>query len=116
MICNLCALLLKKHYLDTLRELDSQPREIEAMKAQELTQLNQQLQQIGKDFWRHIEDEVNLVVTNGDAAFEEDFCQLKTIFNLRGVRGAISPALYLKGERRDTWTPRARRRDSMSLS
>ncbi len=68
---------LKKHYLDTLRELDSQPREIEAMKAQELTQLNQQLQQVGKDFWRHIEDEVNLVVTNGDAAFEEDFRQLK---------------------------------------
>jgi replication fork clamp-binding protein CrfC len=68
---------LKKHYLDTLRELDSQPREIEAMKAQELTQLNQQLQQVGKDFWRHIEDEVNLVVTNGDAAFEEDFRKLK---------------------------------------
>jgi replication fork clamp-binding protein CrfC len=68
---------LKKHYLDTLRELNSQPREIEAMKAQELTQLNQQLQQVGKDFWRHIEDEVNLVVTNGDAAFEEDFRKLK---------------------------------------
>jgi hypothetical protein len=28
------------------------------------------------------------------------------IFNYRGVRGAISPALYLKGQRRDTWTPR----------
>lgn len=27
-------------------------------------------------------------------------------FNWRGVRGAISPALYLKGQRRDTWTPR----------
>ncbi|AFY76012.1 hypothetical protein Ple7327_0569 [Pleurocapsa sp. PCC 7327] len=32
-----------------------------------------------------------------------------TPFNFWGVRGAISPALYSKSQRRDTWTPRARR-------
>ncbi|WP_036486753.1 dynamin-like GTPase family protein [Myxosarcina sp. GI1] len=68
---------LKKHYESQLRELDSQPREIETMKAQELAQLNHQLHQIGKDFTKHIENEVNLVVTNSDRDFETDFRELK---------------------------------------
>jgi replication fork clamp-binding protein CrfC len=68
---------LQKYYLDNYRELDSQPREIEAMKAQELTRLNHELQQVGIEFRQHISDEVNKIVINGDADFEEDFQKLK---------------------------------------
>ena len=69
---------LKKHYLSIQRNLDSQPREIQAMKAQELHRLNQELQQVGKDFRQHMEEEVNHVVTNGCEAFEADFRQLQS--------------------------------------
>jgi len=55
------------------RELDSQPREIEAMKARELERLNHELQQVGQEFRQHIEEEVNQVVTNGCDGFEADF-------------------------------------------
>jgi replication fork clamp-binding protein CrfC len=69
---------LRKHYLDLQRELDSQPREIEAMKAQELGRLNQELQQVGKEFRQHMGDEVNLVVTNLCLGFEADFNKLQS--------------------------------------
>ena len=69
---------LKKHYLSIHRNLDSQPREIEAMKAQELEHLNQELQQVGKEFCRHIDEEVNLAVNNACPTFEADFRQLQT--------------------------------------
>ncbi|MBW4448084.1 MAG: dynamin-like GTPase family protein [Spirirestis rafaelensis WJT71-NPBG6] len=68
---------LKKHYQSLQRELDSQPREIEAMKAQELQRLNQQLQQVGNDFRQHITEEVNNVVNNACDAFEADFRKLQ---------------------------------------
>ncbi|MBW4609448.1 MAG: dynamin-like GTPase family protein [Hassallia sp. WJT32-NPBG1] len=68
---------LKKHYQSLQRELDSQPREIEAMKGQELQRLNQQLQQVGNDFRQHITEEVNNVVNNACDAFEADFRQLQ---------------------------------------
>jgi replication fork clamp-binding protein CrfC len=68
---------LKQYYLERLRELDSQPREIEAMKTQELTKLNQELQTVGKEFCQHIEREINSIVTNQDALFEEQFQKLK---------------------------------------
>ena len=68
---------LKQHYLKQLQELDNQPHEIEAMKTQELTLLNQKLQEIGKQFFRHLEQEVNSVVTNQDSVFESDFQKLK---------------------------------------
>lgn len=68
---------LRKHYLEIYRELESQPREIESMKAQELTRLNQELQQVGTDFRQHIASEVNQIVVNNDSAFEEDFQKLK---------------------------------------
>lgn len=58
---------LQKHYLAQHRELDSQPREIEAMKAQELARLNQELQEVGVAFRQHIEDEVNQIVINSNA-------------------------------------------------
>ena len=70
-------LKLQEYYLQQLRELDSQPHEIEAMKIQELTKLNQDLQTVGKELCQHIEEEINLIVTNSDNNFEQDFQQLK---------------------------------------
>jgi replication fork clamp-binding protein CrfC len=64
---------LRKHYMAMERELDSQPREIEAMKARELERLNHELQQVGQEFRQHMAEEVNQLVTNGDDAFETDF-------------------------------------------
>lgn len=69
---------LKTHYQTQQRDLDSQPREIEAMKAQELQRLNQQLQQVGNDLGLHIAEEVNKVITNNCDAFETDFRQLQS--------------------------------------
>ncbi|MBD2681233.1 MULTISPECIES: dynamin-like GTPase family protein [Nostoc] len=69
---------LKKHYQSSQRNLDSQPQEIETMKAQELQRLNQQLQQIGKDFNQHIKEEVNLIAGSSCDAFEADFKQLQS--------------------------------------
>lgn len=69
---------LRNYYQSIYRELDSQPREIEAMKAQELQLLNQQLQDVGQQFQQHISEEVNKMVTNKDDAFEIDFNQLQS--------------------------------------
>ncbi|MCC5628075.1 dynamin-like GTPase family protein [Nostoc sphaeroides CHAB 2801] len=69
---------LKKHYQSVQRDLDSQPQEIETMKAQELQRLNQQLQQIGRDFHEHITEEVNQIINNSCDAFEADFKQLQS--------------------------------------
>ncbi|MGQ4646849.1 dynamin family protein [Lyngbya aestuarii] len=69
---------LKKYYLSIKRNLASQPREIEAMKAQELERLNQELRQIGEAFCYHIAEEINQTVTNNCEAFEVDFRQLQT--------------------------------------
>jgi hypothetical protein len=68
---------LRKHYMAVQRELDSQPREIQAMKAQELQRLNQELQQIGQQFRQHMTDEVNKLITSGCDEFEADFRQLQ---------------------------------------
>ncbi|GAB1544067.1 hypothetical protein NUACC21_67430 [Scytonema sp. NUACC21] len=69
---------LKKHYQNIQRELDSQPQEIEAMKAQELQRLNPQLQQVGNDFRSSIAEEVNKLITNDCHSFEADFRQLQS--------------------------------------
>jgi replication fork clamp-binding protein CrfC len=69
---------LKKNYLNLRRDLDSQPTEIEAMKSQELQRLNQQLQQVGKDFSQHITAEVNQLINNACDDFEADFRQLQS--------------------------------------
>ncbi len=70
-------IVLRKHYLDKYRDLESQPREIDAMKAQELNRLNHELQEVGIQFRDHIAHEVNEIVVNGDYYFEEDFKKLK---------------------------------------
>ncbi|BAZ28345.1 hypothetical protein NIES4074_07760 [Cylindrospermum sp. NIES-4074] len=69
---------LKKHYQTQQRDLDSQPREIESMKEHELQKLNQQLQQVGKDFSQHIHEEVNKLINNNCEEFEVDFRQLQS--------------------------------------
>ncbi|AMA07893.1 dynamin-like GTPase family protein [Picosynechococcus sp. PCC 73109] len=68
---------LRKHLLSEYRELESQPHEIEAMKAQELTRLNQELQEVGIQFQKHITEEINNIIINQDFSFEEDFQALK---------------------------------------
>jgi len=47
------------------------------MKARQLERLNQELQQVGKEFCSHIAAEVNQVVTNACPAFEGDFRKLQ---------------------------------------
>ena len=70
-------IVLQKHYLEQYQNLVRQPREIDAMKAQELTRLNHELQELGIQFRNHITHEVNEIVVNGDHFFEEDFQRLK---------------------------------------
>jgi replication fork clamp-binding protein CrfC len=69
---------LRKHYQTIQRNLESQPREIEAMKAQELLRLNQELQQVGQDFREHIAEEVNEMIMNKCDIFDTDFRQLQS--------------------------------------
>ncbi len=69
---------LRKHYQTIQRNLDSQPREIEAMKAQELLRLNQELQQVGQDFREHIATEINEMIMNKCDIFDNDFRQLQS--------------------------------------
>jgi replication fork clamp-binding protein CrfC len=69
---------LKKHYQSVQINLDSQPREIESMKEYELQKLNQQLQQVGREFNQHINDEINKIINNNCEDFEADFRQLQS--------------------------------------
>ncbi|MGL4501362.1 MAG: dynamin family protein, partial [Planktothrix sp.] len=69
---------LRKYYESIQRDLDSQPREIEAMKAQELQLLNQQLQEAGQEFRDHITEEINQIITGECDSFEQDFKQLQS--------------------------------------
>lgn len=68
---------LQKYYQGWQGDLESQPQEIETMKAQELQRLNQQLQQVGRDFSQHIVAEVNRLINNECNDFESDFRQLQ---------------------------------------
>lgn len=102
---------LRKHYLAVQRDLESQPCEIEAMKARELERLNQQLQQVGEEFCQHIETQINSVVTNGCPAFEEDFHKLQVkmirrldeLLNTFSVRAAYERATF--SHRRNATAP-----------
>jgi ribosome recycling factor len=69
---------LKKYYQSVQINLDSQPREIESMKEYELQKLNQQLQQVGREFNQHINDEINKIINNNCEDFEADFRQLQS--------------------------------------
>ncbi|KKD39854.1 dynamin-like GTPase family protein [Limnoraphis robusta] len=69
---------LRESYLKAWRELESQPREVDALKELKLKHLNIELKQIGDDFCKHIEKELNLVVASAEnLAFEKDFKKLQ---------------------------------------
>jgi replication fork clamp-binding protein CrfC len=74
---NIC-IQLTNHYQKIQRDLDSQPHEIEAMKAHELQHLNLQLQEVGNTFLIHITEEVNNLVNSTCDSFETDFRQLQS--------------------------------------
>ena len=96
---SLC-ITLKNHYQGIYRDLESQPREIEAMKALELNHLNQELKEVGEKLTKHIDDYVNAIVVNSDENFEEDFKKLKArmvsrldeLLNTFSVKNAYSQA------------------------
>ncbi|ERT03765.1 hypothetical protein M595_6295, partial [Lyngbya aestuarii BL J] len=69
---------LRESYLKAWWDLESQPREVNALKEYQLRQLNTELKQIGDDFCKHIEKELNLVVASDEnLAFEKDFKKLQ---------------------------------------
>lgn len=68
---------LKDYYNSQRQNLASQPREIDAMKAQELDRLNQQLQTIGSELEQYLAKKINLIIAEEDPDFENDFNRLK---------------------------------------
>lgn len=68
---------LKDYYNTQRQTLDSQPREIDAMKAQELERLNHQLQTIGSELEQYLAKKINLIIAEEDPDFENDFNRLK---------------------------------------
>jgi replication fork clamp-binding protein CrfC len=71
---------LRKTYIDAWQYCDRQPRDVDAMKEQELQQLSQDLTQVGDDFRTHIEQELNQVVaSNLNQTFESDFRKLQAL-------------------------------------
>lgn len=71
---------LRKTYIEAWQYCDRQPRDVDAMKEQELQQLNQDLIQVGDEFRTHIEQELNQVVaSNLNQTFEADFRKLQAL-------------------------------------
>jgi replication fork clamp-binding protein CrfC len=71
---------LRKTYIEAWQYCDRQPRDVNAMKEQELQQLSQDLMQVGDDFRAHIELELNQVVaSNLNQTFESDFRKLQAL-------------------------------------
>ncbi|MBE9181537.1 dynamin family protein [Oculatella sp. LEGE 06141] len=69
---------LKRLYLDAWQQLESQPRDIDAIKEQELRQLSRELKQIGDAFRQDIEQDVNeAVASNRNRVLENSFLKLK---------------------------------------
>jgi len=70
---------LRQSYLEAWLKLESQPRDIEAIKSQELQKLSQDLKQIGDRLREHIAQEVNeAVASDQNEALEADYFKLKT--------------------------------------
>ncbi len=71
---------LRKTYIEAWQYCDRQPRDVSAMKEQELQQLSQDLIQVGDDFRTHIGQELNQVVaSNLNQTFESDFRRLQAL-------------------------------------
>lgn len=70
---------LRQSYLEAWLKLESQPRDIEAIKSQELQKLSQDLKQIGDRLREHIAQEVNVAVASDrNELLEADYLKLKT--------------------------------------
>jgi len=69
---------LRQFYLETWHKLESQPRDIEAIKLQELQKLGHDLKQIGDRLREHIAQELNdAVASNKNQGLEADYRRLK---------------------------------------
>jgi replication fork clamp-binding protein CrfC len=69
---------LKQRYVEQWQQLESQPREADAIKEQELHQLSKDLKQVGDRFRQHIEKTVNeAVASRENTALEADYLKLK---------------------------------------
>ncbi len=69
---------LHQFYLETWHKLESQPRDIEAIKLQELQKLGHDLKQIGDRLREHIAQELNdAVASNKNQGLEADYRRLK---------------------------------------
>jgi replication fork clamp-binding protein CrfC len=70
---------LKNFFLAAWHQLESQPRDVEAIKTQELQKLSRDLKKIGDQLRSHISTEVNqAVASNQNEALETDYLKLKT--------------------------------------
>jgi replication fork clamp-binding protein CrfC len=69
---------LRQSYLDAWHKLESQPRDIAAIKLQEMQKLGHDLKQIGDRFREHIANELNeAVASNKNQGLEADYRKLK---------------------------------------
>jgi len=69
---------LRQSYLETWLHLESQPRDVESIKSQELQKLSQDLKLIGDRFREHIAQEVNVAVASDqNELLEADYLKLK---------------------------------------
>ena len=69
---------LRQFYLETWHKLESQPRDIAAIKLQELQKLGHDLKQIGDRLREHIAHELNdAVASNKNQSLEADYRKLK---------------------------------------
>jgi replication fork clamp-binding protein CrfC len=70
---------LRQSYLEAWLQLESQPRDIDAIKSQELQKLSRALKQIGDRLYEDIAKEVNVAVASDHNEFlEADYLKLKT--------------------------------------
>jgi len=70
---------LRQSYLEAWLKLESQPRDIEAIKSQELQKLSHDLKQIGDRLREHVAQEVNVAVASDrNELLEADYLKLKT--------------------------------------
>ncbi|MCS6813704.1 MAG: dynamin family protein [Cyanobacteria bacterium] len=69
---------LRRVYIQAWQEVESQPQDIEAIKEQELKQLNLELKRVGDQLQQHIEALVNeAVASDRNTLLERDFLKLK---------------------------------------
>jgi hypothetical protein len=70
---------LQKQYLEQYYALDSQPREAEVMKVQELAKLSQDLQRVGEEYLNHVRRELNEAIASDlNQTYEGDYRNLKS--------------------------------------